>query len=96
MARTTNGEFELVLGNRQLLSGFFIVVVLFGVFFRWGMSWAGIPRRRPLEMTAQPQPRNRLRDDGLSRRPSARQAEAVQAGSQAAARLLRGKHRSRR
>jgi hypothetical protein len=36
MARNDEGEFELVLGNRQLLSGFFIVVVLFGVFFNLG------------------------------------------------------------
>ena len=32
----TDGEYELVLGNRQLLSAFFIVVVLFGVFFTMG------------------------------------------------------------
>src|SRR2546425_2364021 len=32
----TDGEFELVLGNRQLLSAFFIVVILFGVFFTMG------------------------------------------------------------
>ena len=32
----TDGEYELVLGNRQLLSAFFIVVVLFGVFFAMG------------------------------------------------------------
>jgi cell division septation protein DedD len=31
-----DGEFELVLGNRQLLSVFFIVVVLLGVFFMMG------------------------------------------------------------
>ncbi|MBI3470294.1 MAG: SPOR domain-containing protein [Candidatus Solibacter usitatus] len=36
MPRNDDGEFELVLGNRQLLSGFFIVVVLFGVFFTMG------------------------------------------------------------
>jgi hypothetical protein len=36
MPRNEEGEFELVLGNRQLLSGFFIVVVLFGVFFTMG------------------------------------------------------------
>jgi hypothetical protein len=36
MARNDEGEFELVLGNRQLLSGFFIVVILFGVFFTMG------------------------------------------------------------
>lgn len=36
MARNDDGEFELVLGNRQLLSVFFIVVVLLGVFFTMG------------------------------------------------------------
>lgn len=36
MAKNDEGEFELVLGNRQLLSGFFIVVVLFGLFFTMG------------------------------------------------------------
>src|ERR1700674_4092780 len=36
MAKNDEGEFELVLGNRQLLSGFFIIVVLFGLFFTMG------------------------------------------------------------
>jgi cell division septation protein DedD len=36
MARAENGEFELVLGNRQLLSLAAIVVILFGVFFTMG------------------------------------------------------------
>jgi cell division septation protein DedD len=36
MAKTEDGEFELVLGNRQLLSVFFIVVILVGVFFTMG------------------------------------------------------------
>ena len=36
MARTQEGELELVLGNKQLLSVFFIVVVLLGVFFTMG------------------------------------------------------------
>lgn len=31
-----DGEYELVLGNRQLLSAFFIIVILFGVFFTMG------------------------------------------------------------
>src|ERR1700730_2192384 len=31
-----DGEHELVLGNKQLLSAFFIVVVLLGVFFTMG------------------------------------------------------------
>ena len=36
MKNNESGEFELVLGNRQLLSGFFIIVILFGVFFTMG------------------------------------------------------------
>jgi cell division protein FtsN len=36
LPRTEDGEFELVLGNKQLLSVFFIVVVLLGVFFAMG------------------------------------------------------------
>ena len=36
MPRNEDGEFELVLGNRQLLTVFFIVVVLFGIFFAMG------------------------------------------------------------
>ncbi len=36
MKNNDTGEFELVLGNRQLLSAFFVVVILFGVFFTMG------------------------------------------------------------
>src|ERR1700683_2784108 len=36
MAKNEDGEFELILANRQLLSVFFIVVVLLGVFFTMG------------------------------------------------------------
>jgi hypothetical protein len=36
MPQNDDGEFELVLGNRQLLSGLFIIVMLFGVFFTLG------------------------------------------------------------
>src|SRR5438045_177955 len=31
-----DGEFELILGNRQLLSMFFVIVILLGVFFTMG------------------------------------------------------------
>lgn len=34
--KNQDDEYELVLGNRQLLSGFFIVVILFAVFFAMG------------------------------------------------------------
>jgi cell division protein FtsN len=36
LAKSDEGEFELVLGNRQLISVFLIVVVLLGVFFSMG------------------------------------------------------------
>jgi cell division septation protein DedD len=36
MRNSETGEFELVVGNRQLLSGFFIVVLLFAVSFAMG------------------------------------------------------------
>lgn len=36
MRNNDTGEFELVVGNRQLLSGFFIVVLLFAVAFAMG------------------------------------------------------------
>ena len=36
MPKNEEGEFELILGNRQLLSVFFIVVILVAVFFTMG------------------------------------------------------------
>jgi len=36
LAKTEEGEFELILGNKQLISVFLIVVVLLGVFFSMG------------------------------------------------------------
>ncbi len=36
MSNNETGEFELVVGNKQLLSGFFIVVLLFAVAFAMG------------------------------------------------------------
>jgi cell division protein FtsN len=36
LARNDDGEFELILGNRQLVSVFLIVVILLGVFFSMG------------------------------------------------------------
>ena len=55
----TEGEYELVLGNRQLLSAFFIIVILFGVFFTMGYvvgrnsapAAAASPTRRLMPIT---------------------------------------------
>jgi cell division septation protein DedD len=49
----TDGEYELVLGNRQLLSAFFIVVILFGVFFTMGYV-VGRNSSPPAEASAPP------------------------------------------
>ncbi len=36
MAKNVDGEFEVLLGNKQVLSLFFVVVILLGVFFTMG------------------------------------------------------------
>jgi len=75
MARTDDGEFELILGNKQLLVVFFIVVVLLGVFFAMGYivgknsgqpDFAG--QRDPLvvEPTSKPSPTD-VRPTGIPR-----------------------------
>src|SRR5579862_6684305 len=56
MARNDEGDFELVMGNRQLLSGFFIVVILFGVFFTMGYIVGRHSSPAPLETTVNPEP----------------------------------------
>lgn len=48
MPKNEDGEFELILGNKQLLSVFFIVVVLLGVFFTMGYI---VGRNSPLPAT---------------------------------------------
>ncbi len=54
MAKNDEGEFELVLGNRQLLSGFFIVVILFGLFFTMGYIVGRHSSPAPLNASAAP------------------------------------------
>jgi hypothetical protein len=56
MARNDEGDFELVMGNRQLLSGFFIVVILFGVFFTMGYIVGRHSSPAPLEAGVNPEP----------------------------------------
>ena len=49
------GEFELVVGNRQLLSGFFIVVLLFAVAFAMGyVVGQNSPRSAKIQADATP------------------------------------------
>jgi len=49
MRNNETGEFELVVGNKQLLSGFFIVVLLFAVAFAMGYV-VGQNTQRPARM----------------------------------------------
>lgn len=55
LARNEEGEFELVLGNRQLVSVFLIVVVLLGVFFSMGyFVGRNSPATPPTDIAARP------------------------------------------
>jgi hypothetical protein len=57
MRNNENGEFELVVGNRQLLSAFFIIVLLFAVAFAMGyVVGQNSPRSSKLEAAATPVP----------------------------------------
>jgi cell division septation protein DedD len=52
MRNNETGEFELVVGNKQLLSGFFIVVLLFAVAFAMGYV-VGQNTQRPAKLAAE-------------------------------------------
>ncbi|MSV27600.1 MAG: hypothetical protein EXQ52_02485 [Bryobacterales bacterium] len=94
MAKNEDGEFELVLGNRQLLSVFFLVVILFAVVFTMGyivgrnsISAAGTTasQKAPVTDTAPPavvMPRAESRTSGEERKP---EADAGTRGTQPAA-----------
>jgi cell division septation protein DedD len=51
MRNNETGEFELVVGNKQLLSGFFIVVLLFAVAFAMGYV-VGQNTQRPVKLAS--------------------------------------------
>jgi hypothetical protein len=53
MRNNETGEFELIVGNRQLLSGFFIVVLLFAVAFAMGYIFG---QNSPRSARLQPEP----------------------------------------
>src|SRR5579862_9772939 len=60
LPKNEDGEFELILGNRQLLSVFFIVVILLGVFFTMGYIVgrnSGPVTTPEIASTSRPEPR---------------------------------------
>jgi len=56
LPQNEDGEFELILGNRQLLSVFFIVVILLGVFFTMGYIVGRNSGTATAEVAANPSP----------------------------------------
>lgn len=88
MPKNEEGEFELILGNRQLLSVFFIVVVLLGVFFTMGyivgrnsgpaanveVASAGKPEVKPLVVES---PAPKTEPPATSKPPAEEPAPAV-------------------
>src|SRR5512140_3509828 len=76
MRNNETGEFELVVGNRQLLSGFFIVVLLFAVAFAMGyVVGQNSPRSNKVMAENSAMPPNSSPDTA---RPSASTAPAPQ------------------
>jgi cell division protein FtsN len=70
MKNEETGEFELVLGNRQLLSGFFVVVVLFAVFFVMGY-FVGRNSAPPVRVAASNPPAGTVAPASENRPPAA-------------------------
>src|SRR5437016_4262476 len=82
MRNNETGERELVVGNRQLLSAFFIIVLLFAVAFAMGYvvgensratKTAEAPSTTPPARPAEPRP------EPVATKPSAAQAETATA-----------------
>ncbi len=79
MDRTAEGEYELVVGNRHLLSVVFILIVLFGIFFTLGYF---VGRNSADMVAAQPQAPSAARGVSQPREaPPAAAPSAEQAGA---------------
>jgi cell division septation protein DedD len=68
MRNNETGEFELVVGNKQLLSGFFIVVLLFAVAFAMGYV-VGQNTQRPARLASESAPANAATNAAADSRP---------------------------
>ena len=79
MPRNEDGEFELLLGNRQLMSVFFIVVILLGVFFAMGyiVGRNSSPVATPDVASHRPEPKPVTADIPASTRDTAAPAPAA-------------------
>ena len=68
MRNNETGEFELVVGNKQLLSGFFIVVLLFAVAFAMGYV-VGQNTQRPAKLASEGGPASTAVNTAADSRP---------------------------
>jgi cell division septation protein DedD len=68
MRNNETGEFELVVGNKQLLSGFFIVVLLFAVAFAMGYV-VGQNTQRPAKLASEGAPAGTALNTAADSRP---------------------------
>jgi cell division septation protein DedD len=68
MRNNETGEFELVVGNKQLLSGFFIVVLLFAVAFAMGYV-VGQNTQRPARLASESGSANSATNAAADSRP---------------------------
>jgi cell division septation protein DedD len=68
MRNNETGEFELVVGNKQLLSGFFIVVLLFAVAFAMGYV-VGQNTQRPVKLASEGGPASMAVNTAADLRP---------------------------
>src|SRR5437763_15004463 len=84
MRNNESGEFELVVGNRQLLSGFFIIVVLFGAAFAMGYV-VGHNSSRPAGASGVP-----LASDAPAQPASQTSAPATESNSDSSRLLVAG------
>jgi cell division septation protein DedD len=73
--RNDDGEFELILGNRQLMSVFFIVVILLGVFFAMGyiVGRNSSPTGAPEVASHRPETRPAAEDTAASTRETTKE-----------------------
>src|SRR5450631_484412 len=68
MRNNETGEFELVVGNKQLLSGFFLVVLLFAVAFAMGYV-VGQNTQRPAKLASEGGPASGVANTAADSRP---------------------------
>ena len=95
LAKNDEGEFELILGNRQLISVFLIVVILLGVFFSMGyiVGRNSAPARRRDRAQQRAKPSGRIAQKPAS---GSRPAASAQELPQLAAVKPNPRHPSRR